>query len=71
MIQYIVLGILLVLVVVLSYFLGRAKASTSFFEKKLKEERAENEIIAKNRSDIASMSDDDLNDELCEGLHKR
>lgn len=67
--KYILFTILGVLVIGLSFFLGKSVANTSFLKKKQKDEGYSDEIIAKNRSNIANMSDDDLNDELHENKY--
>lgn len=67
MVEYIIGGILLALVCGLSYLLGKSKANASFFKDKNTTEQKGYEYIAKNRADIAGMSDDALNDELHEG----
>lgn len=67
--KYILFTILGVLIIGLSFFLGKSVANTSFLKKKQKDEGKSDEFIAKNRSDIANMSDDSINDELYYGKH--
>lgn len=67
--KYILIIILGVFVIGLSFLFGKSVANTSFLKKKQEDEGKSDEFIAKNRSDIANMSDDSINDELYYGKH--